>query len=318
MREQLASHAHRTRLFSFSGRLKKPGFWHPSMAQPASEMIAVNRATNDPFYRYKMPSLQATYEGTRTLLSNLDAVAKALAREPAHIAKFMALALGCQSGSDARGFYLGGAHDAQRLQQLLYDFIDRFVLCPACANPETQFIVTPDASARATSAEAAGTLARLCNSCGATSPQPSHKINALIQRALPSLTNDDRRYAKSNHSSISELIHAVTDNAEQIRLLIAQEQLSPATVFSDYVKPSEIKQLRLALAGWSAAEILAAVEEMLERHGREDKIELALKALNKYGVATAEIEEYFSLPRNGKKRSALLKRGAQSFLETCE
>lgn len=39
-------------------------------------------------------------------------------------------------------YVINGAHDADTLQRLLDIFIDKFVLCQACKNPETEFVNT--------------------------------------------------------------------------------------------------------------------------------------------------------------------------------
>jgi len=44
--------------------------------------ININRQTNDPFDRYKMPKLQIKSEGTKTILINVSAIGKALNRLP--------------------------------------------------------------------------------------------------------------------------------------------------------------------------------------------------------------------------------------------
>ena len=35
---------------------------------------------------------------------------------------------------------MNGAHDGEKLQEILDDFIQKFVLCPECENPETVLV----------------------------------------------------------------------------------------------------------------------------------------------------------------------------------
>ena len=35
---------------------------------------------------------------------------------------------------------MNGAHDGDKLQEILDDFIQKFVLCPECENPETVLV----------------------------------------------------------------------------------------------------------------------------------------------------------------------------------
>jgi translation initiation factor 5 len=37
-------------------------------------------------------------------------------------------------------YVINGAHEAEKLQSLLDVFIDKFVLCQSCKNPETEFV----------------------------------------------------------------------------------------------------------------------------------------------------------------------------------
>ena len=37
-------------------------------------------------------------------------------------------------------YVINGKHDAEQLQNLLDVFIDKFVLCQSCKNPETEFV----------------------------------------------------------------------------------------------------------------------------------------------------------------------------------
>jgi translation initiation factor 5 len=37
-------------------------------------------------------------------------------------------------------YIVNGAHDCEKLQNLLDGFIKRFVLCPNCDNPETKLV----------------------------------------------------------------------------------------------------------------------------------------------------------------------------------
>ena len=38
-------------------------------------------------------------------------------------------------------YIVNGAHTAERLQSLLDGFINKFVLCPSCKNPETDLVL---------------------------------------------------------------------------------------------------------------------------------------------------------------------------------
>lgn len=101
-----------------------------------------------------MPALICKGEGKgnglKTVIVNMAEVAKALARPPAYPAKCILHnlipvfggELGTQVKIDEKKnhYVINGSHEAKNLQTLLDVFIDKFVLCQACKNPETEFV----------------------------------------------------------------------------------------------------------------------------------------------------------------------------------
>ncbi|KAI5302290.1 hypothetical protein KEM56_000828 [Ascosphaera pollenicola] len=106
-------------------------------------VINVRRDVTDPFYRYKMDRLQAKIEGKgngiKTVIVNLNTVAQALGRPPAYLIKYFGFELGAQANAKTTDdrWIINGAHDANKLQDYLDGFIQKFVLCKKCKNPET-------------------------------------------------------------------------------------------------------------------------------------------------------------------------------------
>ncbi|MBW0481364.1 hypothetical protein O181_021079 [Austropuccinia psidii MF-1] len=104
-------------------------------------------ARGDMFHRYKMPVLQVKVEGKgngiKTVIPNMSEIARALARPPTYITKFFGCELGAQTTFDEKfdRYIVNGAHQADRLRELLDVFIDKFVLCTSCKNPETELMI---------------------------------------------------------------------------------------------------------------------------------------------------------------------------------
>lgn len=98
----------------------------------------------DVFYRYKMPKLQVKIEGRgngiKTCIGNLEDVAKALGRPVDYLFKYFIYELGVSSKTVENGktttFILMGDHTLT-LKGILHKFIDKYVLCKTCGNPET-------------------------------------------------------------------------------------------------------------------------------------------------------------------------------------
>ncbi|KIM39933.1 hypothetical protein M413DRAFT_74498 [Hebeloma cylindrosporum] len=110
-------------------------------------VVNIRRDVDDKFYRYRMPLLTTKIEGKgngiKTVIPNMSDVARALSRPPTYTTKFFGCELGAQTTFDEKNdrYIVNGQHDANRLRELLDVFIDKFVLCKSCKNPETELIV---------------------------------------------------------------------------------------------------------------------------------------------------------------------------------
>ncbi|KAF4979393.1 hypothetical protein FZEAL_4396 [Fusarium zealandicum] len=113
-------------------------------------LVNVRRDVSDAFYRYKMERLQTKIEGKgngiKTVVVNLSSVASSLARPGAYVIKFFGFELGAQTNIDPKDdrWIINGAHDSAKLQDHLDGFINKFVLCKKCKNPETDVVIKDD------------------------------------------------------------------------------------------------------------------------------------------------------------------------------
>jgi len=144
--------------------------------------LNVNRNVQDLYYRYKMPRLMAKVEGKgngiKTVMPNMVEVAKALARPPTYCTKYFGCELGAQTQFDFKNdrYIVNGAHDANKLQDLLDGFIRKFVLCEKCENPETYYRVMVKR----------GMITSSCKACGHTFPlDMRHKLTTFILKNPP-------------------------------------------------------------------------------------------------------------------------------------
>lgn len=138
--------------------------------------LNVNRSVNDIFYRYKMPALTVKIEGKgngiKTVIVNMSDVSKSLERPPSYPTKFFGCELGAQTIIDDKNdrFIVNGQHAAERLQDLLDVFIQKFVLCQGCDNPETTLRVTSKKA-----------IEQKCIACGHREYLPlTHKLTTYI------------------------------------------------------------------------------------------------------------------------------------------
>jgi len=133
------------------------------------------KVNEDQFYRYKMPILDIKIEGggrgTKTLLTNLSSISKALNRPTSFILKYFGYELGSstQITKNDNKYILRGIHDKITLKDLLHKFISNYVLCSNCDNPETVIVVGKKSSVNL-----------FCKTCGFKSELKSDKIENFI------------------------------------------------------------------------------------------------------------------------------------------
>lgn len=148
--------------------------------------LNINRNVDDMFYRYKMPRLLAKVEGKgngiKTVVVNMADVAKSLNRPPTYPTKFFGCELGAQTQWDQKNerYIVNGEHDQGKLQDILDGFIRKFVLCPACDNPETSLVVKRNQ------------IHQSCKACGHANMIPlKHKLTTFIVKNPPPIDEAD-------------------------------------------------------------------------------------------------------------------------------
>lgn len=138
---------------------------------------------------FSMPLLMTKIEGKgngiKTVIPNMSDVARALSRPPTYPTKFFGCELGAQTSFDEKNdrYIVNGAHDATRIRELLDGFIDKFVLCRACKNPETDLVIQPKTDM----------IIRDCKACGQrTDVDMRHKLTTFILKNPPKLSKSKK------------------------------------------------------------------------------------------------------------------------------
>lgn len=154
--------------------------------------INIRSDVKDPFYRYKMERLQSKIEGKgngiKTVIVNLSSVAASLARPGDYVIKYFGFELGAQtntSPADDR-WIINGAHEASKLQDYLDGFINKFVLCKKCKNPETDVVIKD------------GRILLDCKACGQRSDVDLRlKLSGFILKKQPKKGKKDKSEKKA-------------------------------------------------------------------------------------------------------------------------
>jgi translation initiation factor 5 len=127
-----------------------------------------------------LTKIEGKGNGIKTVIPNMSDVARALSRPPTYTTKFFGCELGAQTSFDEKNdrYSVNGAHNAERLRELLDTFIDKFVLCKSCKNPETELIILK--------VNRTEDIIRDCKACGErTGVDMRHKLTTFIVRNPP-------------------------------------------------------------------------------------------------------------------------------------
>lgn len=158
-------------------------------------MIPILKNNKDPHYRYKMPKLMAKVEGSgngiKTVITNMSTVARSIGRPPSYPTKYFGCELGAQVTINNDLFVVNGCHDPEKLLNLLYGFIQKFVLCTKCKNPETNLTIKNNK------------IEQKCIACGhnAVIPKAIHKITTFIINHPPDGQSVNTSSSKSEKRS---------------------------------------------------------------------------------------------------------------------
>ncbi|GAA5873192.1 hypothetical protein JCM5296_005629 [Sporobolomyces johnsonii] len=193
-------------------------------------VVNVRRDVADKFYRYKMPLLLTKIEGKgngiKTVFPNMADVARALSRPSSYPTKFFGCELGAQAtfNDETERYIVNGAHDQNRMRDLLDVFIDKFVLCQSCKNPETELLVTKDDYILAD-----------CKACGHRGNiDMRHKLTTFILKHPPKkASKKSKKSAVAGADSIAGQPGQVDDGAESDDELTKKIEAGAAQVMSE-------------------------------------------------------------------------------------
>ena len=195
-------------------------------------MINIRRDVKDLYYRYKMPKLVSKIEGKgngiKTLVSNMVDIAKALNRPPVYVTKYFGTEVGSLTVCDEKAgrYIVNGAHEAEKLQNILDGFITKFVLCPECENPETDLSVSRDL-----------TIWRACKACGHRATcDMLHKLSTFIQKNPPPKPKKIGNANKGATSSGDATLEAATKEISDENL--NEGMVAPEGIDSGFIRTS--------------------------------------------------------------------------------
>jgi len=160
--------------------------------------------SEDPFYRYKMRQLYVQVVGKgkmiKTVLLNIDDIAKDLRVPPAYLNAFLGYETGAQSKYDGKKpdrerAYLSGALDGGVLSECVKKFINEIVLCQNCRLPETSMSVEKKTEIVAT-----------CRGCGTKSElKLGDKFKSFVlNHPIKAITSKEERAVKKKQEEATQ------------------------------------------------------------------------------------------------------------------
>ncbi len=107
--------------------------------------------------RFKMPQVKSSEQGNKTIIQNFSEIVSTLRRGEKHLAKYLFRELALPGTFQDTQLVLHGIVRGADLQKRLESYVNEFVLCKACDNPDTKIV--SDGRANYISCDACGSKA---------------------------------------------------------------------------------------------------------------------------------------------------------------
>ncbi len=155
--------------------------------------ININGKITDNFYRYKMEKIKITQTGRggncHTILDNLNIIATQINTSPELLLQYIGMIIGCntnQKVSKDNGYVLKGHYDVDKIQEIIYNFINFATLCQKCTIPELSPKILKDNNDKKIF------LMMICSACGQSYELKGNNKNndKLVDNMIKYYTNN--------------------------------------------------------------------------------------------------------------------------------
>ena len=103
----------------------------------AQDKLPKDRFNKD---RFVIPKVYSFIEGNKTIIKNIDDIAKTIRRDANHLMKFMATELASQGVRSGLTIIFIGKFPNSVINKKIEKYISKFLLCSACKKPDTTII----------------------------------------------------------------------------------------------------------------------------------------------------------------------------------
>ena len=90
--------------------------------------------------RFETPKSKSTISGSRTVLNNMREISNRLNRDENHLLKFLSRELATAGNIDGAQAVFQGNFDNRVFQKLLDRYMEEYVFCAVCRQPDTKII----------------------------------------------------------------------------------------------------------------------------------------------------------------------------------
>ena len=90
--------------------------------------------------RFNIPKARGHIQGTKTIISNFNDIAKTLEREPEHLLKFVLRELATPGGFKGTRLVFGRKVSASAVNNAVAKYAEAFVICKECQKPDTKVV----------------------------------------------------------------------------------------------------------------------------------------------------------------------------------
>ncbi|MBI2543405.1 MAG: translation initiation factor IF-2 subunit beta [Candidatus Aenigmarchaeota archaeon] len=90
--------------------------------------------------RFQIPQAITEIQGNKTLIKNFSDIAGTLRREPGHLMKYLLKELATPGNIQGPALILQRKLPQDFIQQKIVNYVNEFVLCKVCGEPDTKFV----------------------------------------------------------------------------------------------------------------------------------------------------------------------------------
>ncbi|KAM0687573.1 eukaryotic translation initiation factor 5 [Conglomerata obtusa] len=277
--------------------------------------IKIDKNNEDAFARYQMPALEVIYEGkasnSKTVLKNIECVTKSLNRDVLTLIKYIEYEKGIKIDNKNDKFSMKGTHRIDELQEIIYKFIESFVLCKVCRNPETLYKL-----------EHLDEIQMECLACGEKSDIEKHKIYKHILNDLKKFgDHSDKKYERNEgfeSNDLSKMVLNINKNTSDasfadIIKIYQDSEFSQKEIIKDLIGFIDKNKYTLLILKHfktlEACELLGVLELKINESRLNEEIIDYLNILIQNEILDKdECREYF------KNKSKVLKRDESNLI----